>query len=388
MHPFALVWDPALADFDLGEGHPMDPRRLRLTISLMEAYGLLGKIDVVKPAPATVAQLTLVHAPGYIEAVQESSDWGGAGLHGGVGLGTDDNPIFPGMHDLAALTAGASVRALAEVMNGTREKTFSPAGGMHHAHRGRAGGFSIYNDASVAIAVARCAHPGIKVLYLDLDAHHGDGVQSTFAGAADVMTISMHASGLYAFPGTGFPLESGYGAGAGHTVNIPLPKGATDDCMMLAFDEVVRPLTAAYRPDVIVAQLGVDAHYADPQAELAMTLPGYRGLVTGTIELAEKHCCGRLTALGGGGYNIAVTVPRAWAWVTAALAGEALSEELPETWRTQVHELLGVDAPRTLGGDDVLPEGRNSGAEDPLTKTREAIAEVRSAVFPHHGLRP
>lgn len=366
----------------------MNPLRLKLTVELVEAYGLLGRMDVVSPHAATVSQLMLVHAPGYIEIVQQSSDWG-AGLHENVGLGTDDNPIFPGMHDVAALAAGASIRALEEVMSGRHEKAFSIAGGMHHAHRGRAGGFSIYNDASVAIAAARCSHPGIKVLYLDLDAHHGDGVQSTFAGSADVMTVSIHASGLYAFPGTGFPVESGYGAGAGNTVNVPLPRGATDECFELVFDEVVRPLTAAYRPDVIVAQLGVDAHYADPQTELAMTLPGYRRLVRGVIELAEKHCCGRLVALGGGGYDVIRIVPRAWTWVAATLAGVELAEELPDSWRAEVREVLDADAPTTLGADDALPPELEAeiDASAVLAETQSAIAEVRAAVFPHHGLK-
>lgn len=380
----ALIYDSTLAEYDLGEGHPMDPIRLQLTVELMREYGLLDAVDVIEPRSATIPELSLVHAMGYIEAVQLASDWG-AGVQENVGLGTDDNPIFPGMHDHAALVAGASIVGLEEVLSGRREKTFAIAGGMHHAHRGRAGGFSVYNDASVAIGVAQAAHPGLRVLYLDVDAHHGDGVQSTFAGSPDVLVVSIHASGLFAFPGTGFPIESGYGAGAGHTVNVPLPPGATDECLALAFDQVVRPVTAAFRPDVIVAQLGVDAHHADPQAELCMTLPGYRHLVRETIKLAERHCCGRLAALGGGGYHVVEVVPRAWTWVMAELAGVELPEDLPETWREQAKRLTGEEPPKSLGADDAvyLPAEE---IERLVAETREVISEVQSHVFPHQGL--
>lgn len=380
----ALIWSDSLADYDLGDGHPLNPLRLTLTIELMRAYALLDRIDVIEPRPATMDELQLVHARGYIEAVQESSDWS-AGLHQNVGLGTEDNPIFPGMHDLAALTAGASVVAMLEVMSGNHERTFSIAGGMHHAHRGRASGFSVYNDASVAIAVGRCAHPGIRVLYIDIDAHHGDGVQSTFAGTADVMTLSIHESGLYAFPGTGFPVESGYGAGEGMTVNVPMPRGATDECYRLVSERVVQPLTAAFRPDVIVAQLGADAHYADPQTELGLTLPGYRAMVRDIRSLAEKHCCGRLVALGGGGYHIVDIVPRAWTWVMAELSDITLDERLPDSWRSHVCDLLGEESPATLGADDAF-EVSPAEKERALAETQTTIDEVERYVFPHHGL--
>lgn len=290
------------------------------------------------------------------------------------------------MHDVAALTAGASITALEAVIAGRNEKAFSIAGGMHHAHRGRASGFSVYNDASVAIANAAKQHPGIDILYLDLDAHHGDGVQSTFAGAADVMNISVHQSGMYAFPGTGFPPEAGYGAGAGMTVNVPLPMGATDACYSLVFEQIVEPLTAEFRPDVIVAQLGADAHHSDPQTNLSLTMPGYRDLVRSTIQLAEKHCAGRLVALGGGGYHILGVVPRAWTWVMAELAGVTLPESIPAAWRQRARAVVGEEPPTTLGGDDLF-------AVDPalagkvLSDTEKVIREVRAAVFPHHGLR-
>jgi acetoin utilization protein AcuC len=261
MRRAALLWHPDLAAYDLGDLHPLNPRRLTLTVELMDAYGLLGPGVVMPPRMATENELLLIHTSGYIEAVREASDWG-SGIAPGTGLGTEDDPIYPGMHEIAALTCGASIVGLQEVLSGRRLRTFSIAGGLHHAHRARAAGFSVYNDPAVAIAVARLDRPDLKVLYVDIDAHHGDGVQEAFYGSADVLTVSLHETGLSAFPGTGFPTETGYGAGEGFSANVPLPVDATDECFRLAFDDVVAPLARAFCPDVVVAQLGVDAHHA------------------------------------------------------------------------------------------------------------------------------
>jgi acetoin utilization protein AcuC len=256
---------------------------------------------------------------------------------------------------------------------------------MHHAHRARAAGFSVYNDAAVGIQVARQNHPGLRVLYVDIDAHNGDGVQEAFGSSADVLTISLHESGLYAFPGTGFPGEIGHEAGEGFSANVPLPLNATDECFRLAFDEVVVPLARAFAPDVIVAQLGVDAQHDDPQTDLALTLPGYRSIVRSIIELAEELCDGRLAALGGGGYHIVDVVPLAWTWVLAELLGVELSDDVPENWRTGVRQRLDCEPPSSLGAADradVSPEQ----AASALEQTRQTIGEARAALFPRHGL--
>ena len=234
----ALIWNPRLAEYDLGESHPLNPLRLTLSMELMETLGLLTPGTVITPRPATENDLLLVHSIGYIETVIQASEWDfGTGM--AMGLGTEDNPIYPGMHDIASLTCGSTIRGIAEVLGGGPDRTFPIAGGMHHAHRSRAAGFSVYNDAAVGIAVARKTRPDLRVLYIDIDAHHGDGVQEAFAGSAEVLTISIHESGLYTFPGTGFPGETGYGAGEGFSANVPLPAYATDACFALAFQEVV-----------------------------------------------------------------------------------------------------------------------------------------------------
>lgn len=382
----ALMWDPALAAYDLGEAHPLNPLRLTLSVELMSAFGLLSPGVVITPNPATENELLLVHTIGYIEAVREASDWG-FGTRMAMGLGTEDNPVYPGMHDIAALTCGSTMRAIEEVLSGRKLRTFSIAGGMHHAHRSRAAGFSVYNDAAVGIAVARQRHSGLRVLYLDIDAHHGDGVQEAFAGSAEVLTISIHESGLYTFPGTGFPGESGYGPGEGFAANVPLPAYATDECFSLAFDEVVVPLARAFRPDLIVAQLGVDAHHDDPQTELGLTIPGYRSLVRGIIGLADELCDGRLAALGGGGYHICEVVPLAWTWLLAELGGVQLGDDVPETWRLHVRSRMECEPPTSMGERDRFDSPAER-AERVLELTAERVREVRAAVFPHNGLTP
>jgi acetoin utilization protein AcuC len=382
----ALIWDPALAAYDLGPHHPLNPLRLTLTAELIDAYGFLDRDDVIAPRPARDLEIGLIHSTGYIEAVRESSDWG-AGLHTSMGLGTEDNPIYPGMHDIAALTCGATMAALEQVLSGAHDRAFSIAGGLHHAHRGRAAGFSVYNDAAVAIAAARVDRPELRVLYVDIDAHHGDGVQEAFYGSADVMTISVHESGLHAFPGTGFPAEMGYDAGLGYSVNVPMPAMATDECYWLAFDRVVAPLARAFAPDVIVAQLGVDTHHADPQTDLGVTLPGYRDMVRRIVALADELCGGKLVALGGGGYHLVDVVPLAWTWVIAELLGEELEDAVPERWREHVCALLESDAPRSLGATDafVLPAEQSARAYE---DTAAVVCEVRELLFPLHGLEP
>lgn len=379
-----LVWGPELASHELEKGHPLDPKRLTLTVELINSYGFLPAEQIVAPCIANEDELRLVHSLTYIEAVQESSDWS-AGLHAGAGLGTEDNPIYPGMHQAAALVCGSSITAVENVMSGASKRSFSLAGGMHHAHKGRAAGFSVYNDCAVAIAVARQRRPGLRALYIDIDGHHGDGVQEAFYSNPEVMTLSIHESGLYVFPGTGFPSELGMDAGEGYSVNAALPQNANDECYRRVFSEIVSPVARAFAPDVIVAQLGVDAHYDDPLTNLGVTLPGYRELVRGIIGLADELCEGRLAALGGGGYRAVETVPRAWAWVMAELAGAEIDEQLPEEWRRYVKETTGMDAPLTAGGDDTR-EWPEDVAAAAMAGTAEVIEDVRRHIFPFHGL--
>jgi acetoin utilization protein AcuC len=380
----ALIWDPELAAYDFGESHPLNPVRLTLAVGLMDAFGMLTPQNVISPSPASEEDLLLVHSPEYVAAVRRAGT-SGADFLPTMGLGTGDDPVFPRMHEIASLTCGASIRGIEEVASGPRRRTFSIAGGMHHAHRDRAAGFCVYNDAAVGIAVARQRHHGLRILYVDIDAHHGDGVQEAFADTPDVMTISMHESGLYMFPGTGFSSEIGRGPGEGFAANVPMPPFATDECFALAFEEVVVPLARAFRPDLIVGQLGADAHHSDPLTDLGLTLPGYRRLVRGIIGLADELCDGRLAAVGGGGYRIVDVVPPAWSWVMAELSGLALPDVVPDAWRANVPTRLGVEPPTSMGESDRF----DPPSETPdrlMALTTKAVREAREAVFPHHCL--
>ena len=220
----------------------------------------------------------------------------------------------------------------------------------------------------MAIAEALARDPGLRVAYVDIDAHHGDGVQDIFYAEPRVLTVSIHESGVFLFPGTGFSDEIGVGPGLGASANLPLPQYATDACFLLAMETFVEPLVTAFRPDVIVAQLGVDAHHADPLTTLGMTLPGYAAVVDSIVQLADRTCEGRLATTGGGGYGVYSVVPRAWAWATARLGDVALPDELPEAWKARVATLGVKPPPQRLLEDDFVPDPMEDSALVKLTK--------------------
>ena len=227
----ALVWDPAVTAYRFRPDHPFNPRRLELSVSMMEALGLLeaDHVAVVPPRPATDEELMRVHSPEYVAAVKRFSEPGARPSEGWPwGLGTDDTPLFPGMHEVTSLVVGATLRAAELVMGGEYTRAFNIAGGLHHAHRDRGSGFCVYSDLAAAIAWIRREH-GARVLYIDYDAHHGDGVQGIFYDDPEVLTLSIHESGRYLFPGTGFVDELGDGEGFGYSLNVPLEPFTEDD---------------------------------------------------------------------------------------------------------------------------------------------------------------
>ncbi len=389
----ALVYSPGMAGYRLGPLHPLRPERVTLAVALMEAYGLVpagtteGRADrargatmpltVVDPSSASDEDLRLVHAPEYIAAVRE------AGEHperfaARYGIGSLDTPAFPGMHEAAALIAGATMRAVRDVVGGRVRRAFSVAGGLHHAHRDHASGFCVYNDAAVGIAAALREGPELRVCYIDIDAHHGDGVQAAFYSDPRVLTISVHETGLALFPGTGFTRERGAGAGLGAAVNVPLPPMATDGCYRLVFREAIAPRAQAFAPDLIVAQCGADAHHDDPLTSLGMTLGGHAWLARSLVALAESACGGRIVALGGGGYGWENVVPRAWTGVAAALAGVEVPDTLPEVWRVIAREASGVEPPLGLTADN--PSVDPATEERLLAETRSVLAQLDSGV--------
>ncbi len=329
-----LVYDEGYLAYDFGAGHAFRSYRLAATIDLMEAAGLLAPADRRPPRPCTDEELAAFHDPEYIAAVQEVEvHW--VPLTGGRrwGLEGPDNPPFPAMHRSAALIAGGTLLAAQLVMAGEATHAFNPGGGLHHAHRRRASGFCVYNDIAVAIAHLRRA--GVRVAYVDLDAHHGDGVQWAFYEAPDVLTVSLHESGQFLFPGTGDVTEIGEGPGAGYSVNVPLWPHTGDDSWLTCFRAVVPTVLRAFQPDLIITQHGCDAHRADPLSHLALSLRAYQEATELLHQLAHELCQGRWVAVGGGGYAHLEVVPRAWSAVWAIQAGRPLPAEVPAAWRAR-----------------------------------------------------
>ena len=388
--PTTVVFDESLTDYDFGSAHPMNPVRVDLTMALARSLGVVdgGGLTAV-PAPAgTDDDLLLVHDPELIEAVRRSSGdnpWPDP-AHG---LGTDDNPIFPHMHQAARHVVGASLEAARRVWEGEAVHAANIAGGLHHAMPAQASGFCVYND--VAVAIRWLLDQGAeRVAYVDVDVHHGDGVQEIFYDDPRVLTISLHETGQMLFPGTGFPGDTGGPNAVGTSVNVALPPGTSDAGWLRAFHAVVPPLVRAFDPDVLVTQQGCDSHRDDPLAHLMLTVDGHRASYQALHDLAHEVSGGRWVAMGGGGYAVVDVVPRSWTHLLAAVSGVAIdpADETPAEWRRYVEETLGRPAPlRMTDGRD--PAYRDwADGYDPGTWLDRAIHETRSAAFPEHGLDP
>ncbi|MDQ3841276.1 MAG: acetoin utilization protein AcuC, partial [Actinomycetota bacterium] len=299
----AFVHDAALEAYGFGGDHPFNPLRVRMTIELCESLGLFEGHPFVAPGLATDEDLKTVHYSSYVRRVHEASR--GEGDFAELvryGLGTPDNPIFEGIHEACAHVVGATTEACRLVMNGEAEHAMCVTGGLHHAMRSEASGFCIYNDIAVAIARLKEEHPGIRVAYVDTDVHHGDGVQWIFYDDPDVLTVSMHESGRYLFPGTGGVKEKGQGRGVGYSVNLPLEPYTQDDSFIECFEAVVPEVLRAFGPDLIFSQNGCDAHALDPLAHLSVTTRVYEHVPQRVHDLAHELCGGRWVAVGGGGY--------------------------------------------------------------------------------------
>ena len=316
MHETAFVWDELLTSYRFSEQHPLNPLRLALTYAQINTNNLLDSpgVQVLAPRPATDDELMLVHGRDYIAAVKRAEP------NARYGLGTDEVPVVAGMHDAAANIVGATLVAAEQVMSGAATRAFSMAGGLHHAHRVQASGFCIYNDLAVAIKYVQQRY-GARVMYIDYDAHHGDGVQWIFYHDPEVLTVSYHESGAFLYPGTGFIDEIGEGDGYGYSVNVPLDAHTGDESYIAVFNELVPALAEAFQPDVIVLQNGCDAHFLDPLTHLRCTTRMFESVVRTVCEIADTHCQGRIIATGGGGYAIEEVVPRAWTLVWALLRG-------------------------------------------------------------------
>ncbi|MGA8114313.1 MAG: acetoin utilization protein AcuC, partial [Actinocatenispora sp.] len=327
-----VVWDPALLEYDFGD-HPMSPVRVELTIALARALGVLDRpgVRVVSPRPASEDTITRVHRPDYVAAVQTAP---AEPSFTGYGLNTTDDPVFSHMHEASALIVGASVAAAEAVWFGESRRAVNISGGLHHAMPGHASGFCVYNDP--AIAIQRLLDVGAeRIAYVDIDVHHGDGVQRVFYDDPRVLTVSLHESPHALFPGTGFPTEIGGAAATGSAVNLALPPGTGDPGWLRAFHAVVPGVLRAFKPQLLVTQCGADAHRSDPLADLRLTVDCQRAAYLALRDLADELCGGRWVALGGGGYSIVEVVPRAWTHLLAVATGAPIEPDtaVPAEWR-------------------------------------------------------
>ena len=321
-----LVFGPRSTDYDFGPGHPLTPRRFGPGIDLLRSVGAEAGLA---PKPAADVDLRLCHSAEYISVVRRSSVDPFGPTEAGIGL--SDNPPFADMHDASAAVAGGSLRAVEAILRGDVEHAFQPGGGLHHAMRDRAWGFCIYNDPALAIARARAE--GLRVLYIDLDVHHGDGVQALFWDDPGVLTFSIHESGRYLFPGTGDADEVGEGAAAGTVINVPLPPYTGEDAWYPIVESYVPVLAAAFGPDLIVSQHGADSHAWDPLAHLNVTTTAQGKAARLVDAVAHRFAGGRWLATGGGGYDAYRVVPRTWALTWLAGAHRESPVETPVAWR-------------------------------------------------------
>ncbi|HET9489943.1 MAG TPA: acetoin utilization protein AcuC [Methylomirabilota bacterium] len=372
----ALVHSDQYAQFDYGPEHPLRMERLDLTWRLMQAYGLtaLPGVTVTAPDPAEESELLRFHTEEYL-TVLKAANTGRAPMAVvcRYGLGPGDNPVFPGLWDVARLAAGGSVLAARLVGSGQVERAFHFAGGLHHAMPDRASGFCYVNDAVLAILHLRAR--GLRVAYIDIDAHHGDGVQQAFYADRNVLTISIHERGDRLFPGTGFVEEAGEGEARGYSVNLPLDVLTDSSAYLPAFEAVVPPLVRAFSPDVVVAQLGIDSHRTDPLTHLALDVQGFARVVARITELAP-----RLVALGGGGYDVG-NVARAWTAAWAVINGVELPAELPQPFLERVGSRVRT---RSLWDPPAhLDEDRRRVVQDYLARQ---VDSVQRLIFPLHGL--
>jgi acetoin utilization protein AcuC len=371
----AFVYSEKLAKYDYGPSHPLKTLRLKLTHELVGAYGLLSLTDTraVEAAAAEEDDALSFHDPDYLRILKASNRGISPPGASYFGIGPGDNPAFEGLYDWSMLVLGASLQAAAMVDSGDVDIAFSISGGLHHAMPARASGFCYVNDP--VIAIMSLLKKGRRVAYVDIDAHHADGVQDAFYKTDRVLTISIHETGEMLFPGTGFAAETGEGDGKGYCVNVPMPPYSDDELFLLAFDQLVPPLIAKFRPDVVVSQLGVDSFRTDPLAHLNYTNYGFCEAVKRIKGFSPKW-----VALGGGGYDVA-NVAKAWTLAWAIMNDAVIPDEIPMGFLS-AHPRAGFG--RSMR--DERSVAKNTGTKERREEVNRVIGFIRKEVFPVMGI--
>ncbi|WML45678.1 acetoin utilization protein AcuC [Neobacillus sp. PS3-40] len=351
----AFIFSDELLKYKFSKHHPFNQFRLELTVDLLKRLNALDPLAVLPPRIATDEELCLIHDPIYIEAVKKA----GRGIlpneiAGNYGLGSEDTPIFPNMHEASSILVGGTLTAVDQVMTGKAIHALHLGGGLHHGFRGKASGFCIYNDSSVAIKYLQNKYHA-RVLYVDTDAHHGDGVQWSFYDDPNVCTLSIHETGRYLFPGTGNVTERGQGKGYGYSFNLPVDAFTEDESWLFTYRNALIEVAEFFQPDVILTQNGADSHYYDPLTHLSATMKIYREIPKLAHEIAHLYCGGKWVAVGGGGYDIWRVVPRAWALIWLEMTENPNSfGHLPSDWIDHWQKIAPVDLPTEWDDPDHL----------------------------------
>ncbi len=365
-----FVYSDALMGYNMGTQHPMQPRRLRQTFDLLDSYGAFeSEIELREPTPADFDEVAETHSAKFLEAIELLSKGGRSSGSSRFGFGSGDNPIFPGMYESAMLYTGATLNAVDAVLAGA-SVGINISGGLHHAHYDRAAGFCILNDCAVGIRRLRRRYA--RVAYVDIDVHHGDGVQELFYDDPTVLTISLHESGRTLFPGTGFVYESGEGEGVGYSLNLPFAPYTPDAIWIQAWRDSALLILKAFQPEAILLQMGTDAHVEDPLAHLCLTAQGWLEAIKDVVGLGVP-----IVAVGGGGYNMK-TVTKMWSLATLTLSGIAHEDATPDSF-TMHNEIPTL----TDHYEIELAEKDRKRSQD---FAEESVNEIRDTHFAKFGL--
>lgn len=370
----AFVYSDDYVSYHLSDTHPLQQKRLRMTHRLLDAYGAFDgpRSNLVVPRPATRGDLLRVHAPEYLDVLQALSEGQDVPERRRYGFGTLDNPPFPGMWEASLLYAGGSLECARLVREEGYRAAFNTSGGLHHARRDRAAGFCTVNDCAL-VALDLLGHGAERVAYVDIDAHHGDGVQALFYADPRVLTLSIHETPESIFPRvTGFSNEIGSGAGLGFSANLPMARGSGDDLYRAAFEAAFLPLLRAFDPEFVILQVGADGHFSDRLAHLNLTSRGWLSLAQSVIDLGRP-----VIALGGGGYRL-TTVARLWTLLYGALSGQTFPDEVPHAY-TDEGEISYLH-------DRDSPTMDENSARQARAYADRSVRAVQELVFPYHGI--
>jgi acetoin utilization protein AcuC len=367
-----LLFHDRYLDYDFGPEHPFSPVRQEMVVDLLDALG--HPIDAVAPPVAPREAVRRVHSERFVKKVEAASGGTAPAQAWDYGLDTGDVPVFEGMDAATRGLVGGTLHGARLIADGDAGRVLQLGGGLHHAHRGRASGFCVYNDLSVAIDALRDA--GLRVAYVDVDVHHGDGVQALHYDDPGALTISLHESGRYLFPGSGAAEEIGEGAGEGSALNVPLAPHTETASYLDAFERVVPYALKQFGPDVIVAQCGADAHFRDPLADLLLTSEAYETLFRRLLALAATHTDGRILCTLGGGYHLDA-VARIWTLLALVVQDRALPESIPAAWRERWQDQVSEPLTPTLHDPErSFDVSRRTAIEEQNQQTSTQVLEL------------